>query len=89
MTTRAKFRVSRHEQSLGGPRRSPVTGELEPVVLHAVVLHAVYDDGTPENQRFFAATPSGEIKLQMVSAEAAAAFELGQAYYVDFIKAEP
>lgn len=38
----------------------------------------------PENEVFYAATPSGEIELTMVSPAAAAAFVPGQAYYIDF-----
>lgn len=88
MAVRAKFTVLRHEQSLGSPRRDPATGHLVTPVYHAVVLNVVYAGGSPENDRFFAATPNGEIKLSMVSAEAAAQFELGAAFYVDFTRAE-
>lgn len=38
----------------------------------------------PENEAFYAATPSGEIELTTVSESAASAFTPGQAYYVDF-----
>lgn len=86
MTVRAKFRVLRHEQTLGSPRR--INGDLVTPVHHAVVLNAVYGDGDPENERFFAATPNGEIKISMISEETAKTFQLGKAYYVDFIPAE-
>ena len=88
MSVRAKFTVQRHEQSLGGPRRDPATGQIVNPVYHTVVLNAVYAGGSDENDRFFAATPNGEIKIAMVSAETAALFELGAAYYVDFTRAE-
>lgn len=41
-------------------------------------------DPCEENKKFFAATPSGEIEMTMVSEAAAAAFTPGQAYYIDF-----
>ncbi len=47
----------------------------------------VYGDGSEENKRFFQATPSGEIKLNL-SADAAQALQLdagkiGSEFYVD------
>jgi hypothetical protein len=44
--------------------------------------------GSDENKSFYAATPSGNIELGTVNQEAAAAFELGVAFYVDFTRAE-
>lgn len=43
--------------------------------------------GSEENKAFFDATPSGNIKLGTVNQDAAAAFELGAEYYVDFTPA--
>ena len=40
-----------------------------------------------ENRAFFDATPTGYIKLGTVNQDAAAAFELGTEYYIDFEKA--
>jgi hypothetical protein len=76
---RAKFTVQRVERTLHWDRSK---GELQTIVLSPV------SDGSGENKKFFEATPSGEIKLGTVNAEAAAAFELGKSYYVDFTKAE-
>lgn len=41
-----------------------------------------------ENKAFFAATPGGYITLGVVNERAAAQFEVGKAYYVDFTPAE-
>lgn len=41
----------------------------------------------PENRRFWDATPSGEITLIISNPDAAATFEVGRDYYVDFIPA--
>lgn len=43
--------------------------------------------GSEENKRFYAATPNGSIELATVNVEAAAEFELGQEFYVDFTAA--
>jgi hypothetical protein len=40
-----------------------------------------------ENKKFYSATPSGEIEMQMVSEQTAARFEPGKPYYVDFTEA--
>lgn len=41
-----------------------------------------------ENKRFYAATPSGELVMEVVSAAAAAHFTPGRAYYIDFTEAD-
>jgi hypothetical protein len=45
---------------------------------------AVYDDGTPENQRFSKATPSGTLTITVDNPSAAAFFIPGKQYYLDF-----
>lgn len=82
---RAKFRVQRIERSLMAVRTQAGTHELQEV--QTIVLNVVHAGTSPENERFFAATPSGEIKLGTVNAEAAAQFELNGEYYVTFEKA--
>jgi hypothetical protein len=49
-----------------------------------VTLRCVYDQDTPEDQRFQKATPSGEIKMQIDNPAALAQFTVGHAFYVDF-----
>lgn len=76
---RAKFKVQRIERFLWSKDK-----EVQSIVLLPVAGGA---DASEENRAFFAATPTGEIKLGTVNAEAAA-FELGGEYYVDFTPAE-
>lgn len=52
-----------------------------------VVLQANYAKKSPENDAFFQATPSGNITLYIKSEVAAALFDVGKAYYVDFTPA--
>lgn len=79
-TVRAKFKVTRIERSeFGGGKE-----------VQTIVLLPVYggNGASEENRKFYAATPSGEIKLGTVNAEAAACFDLGKEFYVDFTPAE-
>lgn len=78
MTVKAKFVVNRVERSLHWDRTK---GEVQTIVMSPVT------SGSDENKQFFEATPTGEIKLGTVNAEAAAMFELGKEYYVEFMKA--
>jgi len=48
---------------------------------------AVYDDGTPENQRFSKATPSGTLTMTVDNPPAAEFFILGKEYYLDLTEA--
>ncbi len=43
--------------------------------------------GSEENESFFSATPSGEIKMGVVNENALKEFEVGKEYYVDFSEA--
>lgn len=45
-------------------------------------------DRCPENEVFYAATPAGECLMEVVSPAAAAFFQPGAAYYVDFTEAD-
>jgi hypothetical protein len=38
-----------------------------------------------ENKKFFTYTPTGKLELGIVNSKAAAQFEVGQEYYVDFV----
>lgn len=44
-------------------------------------------DGSEENKAFFAATPSGGLKVGTVNHDAVAALELGKSYYIDISEA--
>lgn len=49
-------------------------------------MHTVYP-GQEENDKFFEATPHGEIELGILNEAASAFFVPGKEYYVDFIAA--
>lgn len=55
--------------------------------LKTLKLHPV-SSGSPENDAFYASTPSGEIQLATVNADAVAEMQLGADYYVDFTPAQ-
>jgi hypothetical protein len=80
MTVRAKFKVDSIERSKYG-------SDAE---IQNVKLSAVYggDKGSEENKKFWKYTPTGNISLGTINADAAAYFELGEEYYIDFTKAE-
>jgi len=93
MTVRAKFKVNKIERTehmrqdgtneKGLPRY--VSGEMQ-----TIVMAPVYGGGDPdhENTKFWNATPSGEIRLGTVNADAGNQFELGKEYYVTFEAAD-
>ena len=41
-------------------------------------------DDTPENKKFWDATPSGRIEMDVLNPEAIEGFEVMKEYYVDF-----
>ena len=51
-----------------------------------IILSPVYS-GSEENERFFAATPGGNIQLFTTNPKAAEEFIQGKEYYVDFTSA--
>ncbi len=88
MSLRAKFKCTRFESSIQQVQ-NPKTKEYEKRELRTVCFVPVYGSGDPnhENTKFFAYSPSGEIKLGTVNPEAWKAFELEKEYYVDFTPA--
>ncbi len=92
MSVRAKFKVQRVEASQTMKRKpGGKDNEYETVEVRTIVLQPVYAvNGDPEheNSKFWAASPSGEIKLGTINPAAWEAFELGGEYYVDFTKAD-
>ncbi len=75
---RAKFVVSSITKNAPWQGRQTTTINLNPVYS---------TDPNHENKKFWDATPSGTISLSVASAEAAAEFEPGEEFYVDFTKA--
>jgi hypothetical protein len=69
---RAKFKVNSKTQFEGNK--------------YKIELYPVYGN-SPENQVFWEATPGGHLTLEVVKENAAAYFEVGQEYYIDFTKA--
>lgn len=78
MPVRAKFRCNAETRKKWGPDDSQVTRSYE--------FMAVYDDETPEDQRYAKATPTGSLTIQVDNPDVA--FEPGKTYYLDFTPAE-
>lgn len=78
-TVRAKFVVESVTMSKHWDKAKPP--------IKTVKLRPVVGGGSEENAKFYEATPAGQIELGTINAEAAAQFELGAEYYVDFTKA--
>jgi hypothetical protein len=91
-TGRAKFIVQSLGHFLGNVpvvKDGKPTNEYKPGKLTSVKLTAVYHQGdfSHENAKWWSATPQGTIDMQMVFPEAAALFEIGDEFLVDFTKA--
>jgi hypothetical protein len=76
--TRAKFWCQKISKTKMG-QQGEIGTEVE--------LAAVYD-GSDEYKKYFRCTPNGKITLGILNPEAAAIFEPGREYYVDFTPAE-
>lgn len=92
MTVRAKFTVnaikftlSTKEDPSGAKDERGYTKRV-PCELQTIEMSPVYGNGDPahENTKFWQASPSGSLSLGCINAAAAAQFELGKDYYVDF-----
>ena len=79
MTVRAKFKVDRISKTKHWDK---LKGDLAIIDLSPVT------SGSPENEAFYAATPSGKIELSTIVDAASSQFELGKFYYVDFSPAD-
>ncbi len=78
MSVRAKFYVN----SLTKQKMWNGTDGIGTVVKMSPVM-----DGSDENKQFYKYSPSGSIELGTVNENAAAQFEIGKEYYVDFTPA--
>ena len=72
-TIRAKFRCTREITTKWNPDHE---GD------RSYEFTAVYDDKTPENQRFAKATPSGQLTIAV--SNPAVSYVPGKEYYLDF-----
>ena len=72
MTVRCKFKCYSIENTESGA---------------SLTLRAV-SSGSEENKAFFKWTPSGELKVATVNAEAASQFAPGKEYFIDITAAE-
>lgn len=83
-TVRAKFRcISVTTQEGSRPSADGKTYETCPAL--TVKFAAVYgNDQNHENRKFWSATPSGTIEMQVMNQDAAKQFQYGKEYYVDF-----
>jgi len=93
MTVRAKFKVIKIERMEGSRQDGKDENgrpRYVPAELQTIVLSPVYGNGDPEheNTKFWQASPSGEIKLGTINQAAAAQFDLGAEFYVDFTRAD-
>lgn len=73
MTVRARFRCTHETIKTWGPTPEQAIRSYE--------FSAVYDDGTPENQRFAKATPSGSLTIQVDNPDVT--FKPGGLYHLD------
>jgi len=73
---RAKFRLTEQKNSAGW------RGD-KPAILASLLFVPVGDD-TEENKKFWDATPSGRIEMDVLNPEAIEGFEVMKEYYVDF-----
>lgn len=72
---RAKFQVKKRSEVFGA-------NSVE------ITLAAQFDDTIPEDQRFAALDPAGDIVLYVERPEMLAQLEMGKFFYVDFSKAD-
>jgi hypothetical protein len=85
MTVRAKFRLVEWKNCEGYTYDE--TGKGHPCIVSSLVFVPV-SGSSPENKKFWSATPSGRIELGIVNPEAAKEFNLLKEYYVDFTEVE-
>lgn len=75
MSVRAKFKCD------------SVEGKADDGSVSVIRLSPVYT-GSAENEQFFKWTPSGSISIGTINPAAAAQFEVGKEFYVDFTPAQ-
>lgn len=88
MTVRAKFRCESITHLIG-QWYDREQGNHVDAPMRTVVMSPVYGNNDPnhENTKFWQASPSGRLELQVVNAEAVEQFEVGKEYYLDLTPA--
>jgi hypothetical protein len=81
---RAKFRVNSITRQQFSVWKD---GKTIPQEVQTIALVPVCD-GSEENKKFFASTPTGKIELGTINLESAQQIELNKDYYIDFTPAE-
>ena len=88
MSVRAKFFVQSITESNSPKyeRQEHGSHKTVPGKMSTIVLNAVYANNDPnhESSKFWAASPSGELRLNCVNPAAVSQFVVGQEYYIDF-----
>jgi hypothetical protein len=87
-TVRAKF-VCQSVKSHNQPSFDPQTKQAVANVLYTIELTPVSGNSDPgqENAKLWKASPQGSLMLGMINPDAAAAFQAGHEYYIDFTPA--
>ncbi len=81
--------VTRTKQGVYNPdTQKTETREVQSIKMHVVTGRHGDEKDAEENKRFFASTPSGSVEFGTINADAAAQFDLGAEFYVDFTPAE-
>jgi hypothetical protein len=83
---RAKFTIQKLERQLSNVPDPDNPGKWKTGEVVSIHASPVCGNGDPnhENTKFWQATPTGSLMLGTVNAAAAAHFQLGASYYVDF-----
>lgn len=91
---RCKFRLDSITHQIGTVGHAENSrNKAYPIPVHGkvstVVFHPVYhkDDPNHENSKFWAQTPGGELKLDVVNAAAVDGLEVGAEYFLDITPA--
>ena len=83
-TIRCKFQCQSVTQSTSS-KWNKETEKYDTVPVYSATLGVVYS-GSPENEAFFAATPSGSLQLGIHSEQH---FEVNKEYYLDITEVRP
>lgn len=93
-TVRAKFtcdsvEITKGQRPAADAKYDARSGydNYDPCKCYTVRMSPVYGGVKGENQKFWSATPSGKLEMQVMNQPAAEMFEPGKSYYLDFTPA--